>query len=76
MGRGLQAMESHLQMLRDLTMDTMGNSLLSDDVTLQSLAGIKHCGFCSINDREPPHTRVEAVGDNCNAFCSLQVTEL
>jgi hypothetical protein len=37
MGRGLQAMESQLQMLRDLTMDRMGNSLLSDDVTLESL---------------------------------------
>jgi SpoVK/Ycf46/Vps4 family AAA+-type ATPase len=33
-------MESHMQMLRDLTMDTMGNSLLSDDVTLESLASM------------------------------------
>jgi hypothetical protein len=30
-------MESRLQMLRDLTMDRMGNSVLSDDVTLESL---------------------------------------
>jgi len=40
MGRGLQAMESRLQMLRHLTMDTTGNSLLSDDVTLESLASM------------------------------------
>ncbi|CAM6043706.1 unnamed protein product [Sphagnum compactum] len=40
LARGLQTMESHLQMLRDLTMDRMGNSVLSDDVTLESLASI------------------------------------
>jgi len=38
--RGPQAMESRLQMLRDLTTDRMGNSVLSDDVTLESLVPI------------------------------------
>ncbi|CAM6068773.1 unnamed protein product [Sphagnum tenellum] len=33
-------MESRLQMLRDLTTDRMGNSVLSDDVTLESLVPI------------------------------------
>ncbi|CAN5966677.1 unnamed protein product [Sphagnum jensenii] len=40
MGRGPQAMESRLQMLRDLTTDRMGNSVLSDDVTLEALVPI------------------------------------
>jgi hypothetical protein len=30
-------MESRLCMLRDLTTDSLGNSVLSDDVTLESL---------------------------------------
>jgi hypothetical protein len=37
MGRGLQAMASRLRMLRDLTKDQMGKSVLSDDLTLESL---------------------------------------
>jgi hypothetical protein len=37
MGRRLQARESHLQMLRQLTMDKTGNSVLSNAVTLDSL---------------------------------------
>jgi hypothetical protein len=37
MGRQLQARESRLQMLRRVTMDERGNSVLSDDVTLESL---------------------------------------
>ncbi|CAM6043681.1 unnamed protein product [Sphagnum compactum] len=40
MGRGLQAMEFHLQMLRRVTTDTMGNSVLRDDVALEALVPI------------------------------------
>ncbi|CAM6008283.1 unnamed protein product [Sphagnum balticum] len=38
--RRLQARESHLQMLRQLTMDKTGNSVLSNAVTLDSLVPV------------------------------------
>jgi len=37
LARQLQARESRLQMLQRVTMDERGNSVLSDDVTLESL---------------------------------------
>jgi SpoVK/Ycf46/Vps4 family AAA+-type ATPase len=40
MGRQLQAREFHLQRLRRLTRDEMGNSVLSSAVTLDSLVPI------------------------------------
>jgi hypothetical protein len=42
MGTGLEAMQSRRRMLQDLTTDTMGMSVLSDGVTLESLGTL----FC------------------------------
>jgi hypothetical protein len=51
MGSRLQARELRLQKLRQLTMDKMGNSVLSNAVTLDSLVQIT--GNLKVEELEP-----------------------
>jgi hypothetical protein len=82
MDRLLEAKESRLQMLRQLTMDNTGNSVLSDAVILDLLFQItshlnddelKHCVIIAIrnafhrsNNKAPQRGTIEAVRGYCN----------